>query len=127
MIVVAILPEGPVVDTGDSPTYSIYCSDEVFVILGAPGRSDVAVCHIDSQIEEVPANGDSALVEPLTGAVAKVEEGVDSDHIRIASIILRTIAPVRPCVLSGTIVCEEESFKIVVSTNLNCNQADSYQ
>jgi hypothetical protein len=32
-----------------------------------------------------------------------------------------------PCVLRGTVVCEEESFKIIVSGNLNCNQADSYE
>ncbi len=82
-------------------------------------RLDLAVCDVHRQIVKVPAYGNSTTVEPFARAVAKVEESVNCDHVGIGIMT--------PCVLRGTVVCEEESFKIVVSGDLNCNQADSYE
>src|SRR2546425_3059453 len=82
-------------------------------------RLNLAVCDVHRQIVKVPACGNSTIVEPFARAVAKVEESVNCDHVGIGIMT--------PCVLRGAVVCEEESFKIVVSGDLNCNQADSYE
>ena len=95
--------------------------DRVDVVLvegtSVVGGINLTVCDVHSQIVKVPADGNSSLVEPFAGAVSKVEDSVDGDHV----------GSMRPCVLSGTVAWEEESFKIVVSTDLNSDQTDSYQ
>ncbi len=83
------------------------------------GRLNLAVCDVHRQIVKVPAYGNSTIVEPFARAVAKVEESVNCDHVGIGIMT--------PCVLRGIVVSEKESFKIVVSGDLNCNQADSYE
>ena len=68
-------------------SYSVDRIDVVFVQNSSVIRGiNVAICNVDREIVEGPADRDSTFVEPSACAVAKVEKSIHFDYMGLGLI-----------------------------------------